>query len=116
MLTHEERISRLEADMEEQKRLRASQDLDLSNLGEVVRVQLKLIKAIAKTQSEHTQVLAKHTAILDKHTAILDRHTAMLKDNAGNLARLTLDVRGVEKGNQQIIGMLHTLIDRGDGR
>ena len=108
MPTLEERVTRLEADMAEQKKLRAGQDRDLSDIGVKVHSNGQLLQALAKTQSEHT-------ATLDRHTATLDRHTAMHKDHTGVLARLTLDVHGLREGVQQIIGMLDTLIER-DGR
>ena len=94
--------------MEEQKRLRASQDRDLSDISEKLRVQGDLMQALAATQSQHT-------ATLGRHTAILDRHTAMHTEHSTNLARLTLDMHSVKDGMQQIIGMLDTLIER-DGR
>jgi septal ring factor EnvC (AmiA/AmiB activator) len=96
--TLEERVTRLEADMEEQKRLRASQDSDLSDLGEKLRVQTSLIQAIAKTQSEHTATLASHTAILTDHTQ--------------RLGRLEGSVDYLKDGVERILGMLDTLIDR----
>ena len=84
--------------MEEQKRLRASQDSDQSDLGEKLRVQQDLIQAVAKTQSEHT--------------ATLNRHTAMHRETGAQLAQLTLNVHGLKGGVEQIIGMLDTLIER----
>ncbi|WP_203737033.1 hypothetical protein, partial [Actinoplanes italicus] len=61
MPTLEERVTRLEADMEEQKRLRAGQDGDLSDISQKLRAQDQLLKAPAQTQSEHTATLAQHT-------------------------------------------------------
>ncbi|MBO3738313.1 hypothetical protein [Actinoplanes flavus] len=99
--------------MDEQERLRAGQDQDLSDVGEKLRVQGDLMQALATTQSEHTATLAKHTAILDKHTAILDRHTAMHNAHSTALARLTLDMHSVKDGIQQIVGMLDRLTEQG---
>ena len=98
MPTLEERVTRLETDMEEQKRLRASQDRDLSDVSEQLRVQTGLVKALAKTQSGHT--------------AMLNRHTAMHNEHAGAIALVSLNVHGLKNGMQQIIGMLDTLIQR----
>ncbi|MFC4072325.1 hypothetical protein [Actinoplanes subglobosus] len=106
--------------MEEQKRLCASRDGDLSDLGLKVQAQHGLIQAIAKTQSEHTATLARHTTILDRHTtildrhtAILDRHTAMHTEHATSLAQLSLNVFSLKDSVQRIVGMLDTLIERG---
>ncbi|SDT67231.1 hypothetical protein [Actinoplanes derwentensis] len=87
-----------------------------SDLGEAMRVQLKPIKAIAQNQSEHTQTLAKHTAMFEKVTATLDRHTAMHKEHGLALSGLTIDMHLAKDRDEQIIGLLHTLIDREDGR
>jgi chromosome segregation ATPase len=114
--TLEERVTRLEVRVDEQERLRASQDRDLADISEKLRVQGDLMQALAATQSEHTATLNQHTATLNQHTATLDRHTAMHKEHSGNLARLTLDVHGLKDGMQQIIGMLDTLIERENGR
>jgi hypothetical protein len=103
--TLEERVTRLEADVEEQKRLCASRDRGLSDISEKLRVQGDLMKALAATQSEHT-------ATLDRHTATLDRHTAMHREHSVELAQLTLNVHGIKDGMQRIIGMLDTLIER----
>ncbi|MDI6098219.1 hypothetical protein QLQ12_06340 [Actinoplanes sp. NEAU-A12] len=91
--------------MDEQERLRAGQDRDLSDVAEKLRVQTDLMKALATTQSQHTATLAQHTATLD-------RHTAMHKEHARSLGLLTLEVHGLKDGMQQIIGMLDTLIER----
>ncbi|MEU8659976.1 hypothetical protein [Actinoplanes philippinensis] len=96
--TLEERVTRLERDMEEQKRLRASQDQELSDLGEKLRVQHGLIQAISETQSEHTATLAEHTAILTDHTL--------------RLGRLEGKVDELHGGVHKIIGMLDTLIEQ----
>jgi ABC-type transporter Mla subunit MlaD len=109
--TLEERVTRLERDMDEQKRLRASQDSDLSDLGQKLNAQQKLIQAIAKTQSEHTATLAGHTATLADHTATLADHTATLAEHTQRLDRLEGKVDNLQGGVEQIIGMLDTLIE-----
>jgi hypothetical protein len=93
--------------MDEQERLRASRDRDLADIGEKLRVQGELMQALAATQSEHT-------ATLDRHTATLTRHTAMHEEHSVNLARLTLDMHGLKEGVHRIVGMLDTLIERGE--
>jgi uncharacterized coiled-coil protein SlyX len=91
--TMEERVTLLEVRMDEQERLRASQDSDLSDLGLKLVAQQKLIQAIAKTQSDHTAILAEHTQ---------------------RLGRLEGKVDNLQGGVEQIIGVLDTLIQRGD--
>ncbi|GAA2897150.1 hypothetical protein Acy02nite_80590 [Actinoplanes cyaneus] len=111
----------LEERMNEQEKLRASQDRDLADIGEKLKAQDGLLKGLAKTQSEHTATLAvhtatleRHTAILDRHTTTLDRHTAMLKNQETEIAWIRLDMSGLKDSVQAMTGMLHTLIERGD--
>ncbi|MEU4161104.1 hypothetical protein [Actinoplanes sp. NPDC026670] len=100
--TLDERVTRLERDMADLKRLRASQDSVLSDFGEKLRVQHELIQAVAETQSEHT--------------ALLNRHTAMHRETGVQLAGLKLDVFSLKGGVEQIIGMLDTVIEQGRER
>ncbi|MEU4623223.1 hypothetical protein AB0G04_25035 [Actinoplanes sp. NPDC023801] len=102
MPTLEERVGNLEDRMDEQERLRASQDRDLADISEKLRAQKGLLQALAKTQSEHSAILAEHSAILVDHTQ--------------RLGRLEGKVDTVEGGVRQIIGMLDTLIERDSGR
>jgi hypothetical protein len=88
--------------MEEQKRLRAGQDDDLSGISQKLRAQDLLLKALAQTQSEHTATLAEHTAILEDHTRRFER--------------LEGKVDSLKGGMDQIVGMLETLIERENGR
>ncbi|GIF07439.1 hypothetical protein Asi03nite_49770 [Actinoplanes siamensis] len=103
MPTLEDRVANLEERMDEQERLRASQDRDQSELGLKLAAQDRLLKSLAKTQSEHT-------AILNRHTTILNRHTGMFEEHAAILAQHTADLHLLKGGVQQIIGMLDTLI------
>ncbi|MEU4422790.1 hypothetical protein AB0F81_19350 [Actinoplanes sp. NPDC024001] len=98
MPTLEARVTRLEERMDEVERLRASQDHDLSDLAEKLRVQTTLLKALSETQSEHTATLAQHTAAHAQHAAALAEHTEKLDRLDG--------------GMHKIIGMLDTLIER----
>ncbi|WP_430782164.1 hypothetical protein [Actinoplanes sp. G11-F43] len=130
MATLEERVTRLEKRMDEEARLRAMVDRDLADFGEKLRVQTGLLRALATTQSEHTatlnqhtETLNQHTEILDQHTALfekvlatLDRHTAMHKEHGVVLATLTLEKHSSTERDEQIIGLLHTLIDREGAR
>jgi septal ring factor EnvC (AmiA/AmiB activator) len=100
--TLEERVTRLEKDMDEQKKLRAAQDLDQSDFGQKLRVQHGLIQAIQKTQSEHTATLAEHGQRLDRLEGKVDRLEGKVDSIAG----------GVER----IVGMLDTLIERDSER
>ncbi len=102
MPTVEERLATLEERMGEQERLRASQDTDQSDFGLKLKAQDGLIKSVAKTQSEHT--------------ALLNRHTAMHKSHTVALAQQTIDLHFLRDGMEQIVGMLHTLIERDSNR
>ncbi|MEV4279270.1 hypothetical protein [Actinoplanes xinjiangensis] len=131
--TLEERVTRLEKDMDEQKKLRAAQDLDQSDFGQKLRVQHGLIQAIQQTQSEHTATLASHTATLARHTATLAEHGQRLDRLEGKVDRLEGKVDRLEGkvdrlegkvdrlegkvdriavGVEGIVGMLGTLIER----
>jgi septal ring factor EnvC (AmiA/AmiB activator) len=91
----DQRVTVLEERVDEQARLRARQDRDLSEIVEGVRKQDRLLKALAQTQSEHTRTLAQHGKTLDEHTHAL------------------AELKG---GVTHIIGMLDTLIAREDDR
>jgi hypothetical protein len=88
--------------MDDQERLRASQDGDLSDIAQKLRAQDLLLKALAQTQSKHTATLAEHTAILEDHTRRFER----LEGKVDNL----------KGGMEQIVGMLETLIERENDR
>jgi septal ring factor EnvC (AmiA/AmiB activator) len=103
--TLEERVTRLEKDMDEQKKLRAAQDLDQSDFGQKLRVQHGLIQAIQKTQSEHTATLAQHGQRLDRLEGKVDRLE-------GKVDRLEGKVDSIAGGVERIVGMLDTLIER----
>ena len=113
---HERRITVLEERMDQEAGLRASQDRDLAAIAEGVRAQDRLLKALAKTQSEHTQTLAQHTQTLNEHTQILAQHTQILDEHTQTLNEHTHALAEVKGGVTQIIGMLDTLIQREDGR
>jgi chromosome segregation ATPase len=114
--TLEERVTRLEARMDDQERLRASQDGDLSDIAQKLRAQDLLLKALAQTQSKHTATLAEHTATLAEHTATLAEHTAILEDHTRRFERLEGKVDNLKGGMEQIVGMLETLIERENDR
>lgn len=103
----DDRLTALEVRVDEQERLRAGQDSDLSDVTEKLRAQDKLLKSIAATQSDHGRTLARHTAILD-------RHTALLSELKSDVAVLTVTLYGMKDAQQQIVGMLDTLIARDD--
>jgi hypothetical protein len=63
----ETRLGRLEATAEEQARLRAAMDEDLSRL----HVERNLLQSLHITQQEHTAQLREQTAQLNEHTAQL---------------------------------------------
>ena len=114
--TLEERVTSLEDRMDEQERLRASQDRDLSDIAESFRKQDRLLKALAETQSEHTRTLAKHGQTLAEHTQILNEHTQTLNEHTQILNEHSQSLAELKGGVTHIIGMLDTLIAREDDR
>src|SRR3954464_3467850 len=82
---HEQRITVLEERMDQEAGLRASQDRGLASIAEGVRAQDRLLKALAETQSEHTQTLAQHTQTLNEHTQTLNEHTQTLNEHTQTL-------------------------------
>jgi ABC-type transporter Mla subunit MlaD len=109
---HERRITVLEERMDQEAGLRASQDRDLAAIAEGVRAQDRLLKALAKTQSEQTQTLAQHTQTLTQHTQILAQHTQTLAQHTQTLDEHTQALAELKGGVSQIIGMISTLIER----
>jgi hypothetical protein len=65
--TIETRLDRVEVRVEEEARLRAAMDKDLSG----VRVERNVLQALQDTQSEHTTLLMEHTTLLREHTTQL---------------------------------------------
>lgn len=62
--TIETRLGTLEVRVEEEARLRAAMDKDLSG----VRVEKDVLQALHDTQSEHTTLLREHSTLLREHT------------------------------------------------
>jgi len=62
--TVDARLGKLEATVDEQKRLRAAMDEDMSSLKVEFRAQRKLLQSLHDTQQEHTALLSDHTAQL----------------------------------------------------
>jgi chromosome segregation ATPase len=119
--TLNERVTVLEHRMDEQERLRASQDHDLSNLSADLRAQKTLLKAINLTQSEHTSSLSTlnqrvselgrdmsavkgDVLFLKAHALVLDEHVDELKG----------DVDELKGGLAEINGKIDMLIERGE--
>jgi hypothetical protein len=119
----EQRVTSLENRMDEQERLRASQDRDLSDMAATWRVQKDLLQALATTQSEHTEKLDRLELKLDRFERQQEAQHGLLQSLAiselqhtETLARLDRQMRLQDGGMQKIIGMLDTLIEREDGR
>jgi chromosome segregation ATPase len=120
--TIEERVTSLEVRMDEQERLRASQDLDLAGVNEKLRAQDTLLKAIRKTQSEDGQTLRQLSGRVDQLTGRVDQLSGRVDQLSGRVdqldgrvEQLTGTVTELKGGVTQIVGMLTTLIER-DGR
>jgi chromosome segregation ATPase len=77
----ETRLSTLEAKVEEEARLRAAMDEDLSG----ARADRNMLQALHDTQSEHTATLNLHTDLLNQHTATLRQHTDLLNQHSATL-------------------------------
>jgi len=92
-------VSTLEVTVKTEATVRAQMDQDMSDLKLGLEAQKTLMKAVAKTQSEHTATLAKHTATLADHSATLADHTE-------RLVRLEAGMVNVQVGIQTIIGLL----------
>lgn len=88
------RVAALEARLDQEAGLRASQDRDLSALADGQRAANHLLQALSITQSDHTRKFEDHTRILEGHTRKLDELTA---------------------GQSLIVSMLQTLIDTTGG-
>jgi hypothetical protein len=100
----ESRVSTLEATVEREAWARARMDKDMSDLKLKFDAQDRMLKALGKTQSEHTAMLRDHTAMLKDHTARLLRLEAGVDE-------LRAGMGTVQVGVQTIIGLL----DRGGG-
>ena len=112
--TIEERVASLEVRMDEQEHLRASQDLDQSDIAEKLRSQDTLLKALRATQSEQTQTLTKLGGKVDHLTGRVDHLTGRVDHLTGRVDQLAGTVTELKGGVTQIIGMLDTLIERDD--
>src|SRR3954468_12974588 len=100
---HERRITVLEERMDQEAGLRASQDRDLAAIADGVRAQDRLLNALAKTQSEHTQTLAQHTQTLAQHTQTLAQHTKTLDEHTKTLDEHSHALAELKGGVTQII-------------
>ncbi|MBT0770134.1 hypothetical protein KIH74_14435 [Kineosporia sp. J2-2] len=87
----EERTDRLEERVALEAGLAASRDRDLADLTVTVKSHTAMLQAVQERQAEHTALLNDHTALLNEHTRQLDE---------------------IREGQQMIVGMLTTLIDR----
>jgi peptidoglycan hydrolase CwlO-like protein len=114
--TIEERVTSLEDRMDEQERLRASQDRDLSDMAATWRVQKDLLQALATTQSEHTEKLDRLERQQEAQRNLLESLAISGLQHTETLARLDRQMRLQDGGMRKIISMLDTLIAREDGR
>jgi hypothetical protein len=112
--TLEARVTRLEARMDEHEHLRIIHDQELSNIFLKLQVQDSLLQAIHLNQAEQTATLAKHTAMHDDHTARLTRLEVDLGLVKTDLGLVKTDLDLVKTGMERIVGMLDTLIERGN--
>src|SRR5580693_10767774 len=91
--TIETRLDRVEVRVEEEARLRAAMDKDLSG----VRVERNVLQALHDTQSEHTTLLREHTTLLRQHTTELREHTTLLREHTTLLREHTTLLRELDE-------------------
>src|SRR6185437_8415124 len=111
--TVDARLSTLEARVDEEARLRAAMDEDLSG----ARAERKVLQALHDTQSEHTRQLREHGvqlrehgvqlkehgAQLKEHGAQLKEHGAQLKEHGAQLKKLQEGVDELRTGQQKVL-------------
>jgi serine/threonine protein kinase HipA of HipAB toxin-antitoxin module len=102
----ETRLSTLEAKVEEEARLRAAMDEDLSG----ARADRNMLQALHDTQSEHSATLNLHTDLLNQHSATLNLHTEQLTQHTEQLNDLQVGQQKVLAGIKVITDKLDTLI------
>ncbi|HXC84161.1 MAG TPA: hypothetical protein VNV62_20105 [Trebonia sp.] len=119
--TIETRLDRVEVRVEEEARLRAAMDKDLSG----VRVERNVLQALHDTQSEHTTLLREHTTLLRQHTTELREHTTLLREHTTLLREHTTLLRELDEkmrtgferlqvGVNAILGLLRGDPDSGE--
>jgi hypothetical protein len=104
--TIETRLDRVEVRVEEEARLRAAMDKDLSG----VRVERNVLQALQDTQSEHTTLLREHTTLLMEHTTLLREHTTQLRELD---EKMRTGFERLQVGVNAILGLLRR--DHGSG-
>jgi hypothetical protein len=110
----EARVTTLEVTGKQETWARAKMDEDMSDLKIQFGKQDFMLKALSKTQSEHTATLRDHTATLRDHTARLIRlETGMARLETG-MARLESGMTTVNAGIQTIIDLVTKADDGGE--
>ncbi|MCU7728748.1 hypothetical protein ODJ79_33980 [Actinoplanes sp. KI2] len=113
---HERRLTVVEERLDQEAGLRASQDRDLAAIAEGVRVQGRLIQALAVTQSEHTRSLAQLTDSVNEVNGKIDEVNGKIDGVNGKIDEANRTIDEVQGGITQIIGMVETLIERRESR
>jgi division protein CdvB (Snf7/Vps24/ESCRT-III family) len=119
----DQRLTRLEADMAQMRE-------EWTVVQQAPLIQARLLNSLRATQlehslkldehsaklDEHSAKLDEHSAKLDEHTAKLDEHTAKLDEHTVRLDAITVKLDVLAGGQELIVGMLTTLIDREPGQ
>jgi chromosome segregation ATPase len=100
------RITAVEARLENEAGLRAMVDMDQAAITTRLDAQQTLLRALARTQSDHTAQLREQGAQLREQGAQLREQGAQLREHGVRLDRVQAGIGRVEVGVQAILGLL----------
>ena len=97
------RLGTLETRVDDEARLRAAMDKDMSNLKVEFRAQRKLLQALHDTQQEHTARLVTIEGTLQEHTARLENVEGRLENVEGILQEVHVGVQLIHEKLDRVI-------------
>lgn len=100
-------VAALREQVAQEAGLRAAVDRDQSDLSAQLRGQDRLLRALSATQSEHTGAIS---ALMGRVDVLVDE----VRSQRAVLSRLHAGQALAASGQQEIVRMLNTLIERGD--
>jgi chromosome segregation ATPase len=100
------RVTAVEARLENEAGLRAMVDMDQSAITTRLDAQQKLLRALARTQSDHTAQLREHGMQLREQGERLERVSYRLNQVDDRLERVEAGIGRVEVGVHAILGLL----------
>jgi chromosome segregation ATPase len=112
----ESRVTAVEERLDEQAGLRASQDRDLANVGEALRAQSGLLKALAATQSEHTYQIGQLGLKLGQLDLKVDRLDDKVGQLDGKVSQLDGKVSQLDQKMDAKFGQVDKRLDQVDER